>query len=155
MEDVIESHFIELTTKPSNTLIGIIHRPPNNKLDLFKEYLCELLHKLALQKRKCYLMGDFNFDLLKMGEIHHIKDFINLMFSPMFYALISKSTRITNSSATLIDNIFVNNFDDCYKCGILLTDLSDHLPVFQIASSLQRVNSTCDYSKYRLINKKQ
>ena len=64
MEDVIESHFIELTTKPSNTLIGIIYRPPNNKLDLFKEYLCELLQKLALQKKKCYLMGDFNLDLL-------------------------------------------------------------------------------------------
>ena len=72
----------------------------------------------------------------------------------MFYPLISKPTRITNSSATLIDNIFVNNFDECYKCGILLTDLSDHLPVFQITSSLQRVNSTCDNTKYRLINKK-
>ena len=46
VEDVIESHFIELTTKPSNTLIGIIYRPPNNKLDLFKEYLCELLRTL-------------------------------------------------------------------------------------------------------------
>ena len=154
MEDVIESHFIELTTKPSNTLIGIIYRPPNNKLDLFKEYLCELLQKLALQKKKCYLMGDFNLELLKMGENHHIKDFINLMFSSMFYPLTSKPTRITNSSATLIDNIFVNNFDECYKCGILLTDLSDHLPVFQITSSLQRVNSTCDNTKYKLINKK-
>ena len=99
-------------------------------------------------------MGDFNLDLLKMGENHHIKDFINLMFSSMFYPLISKPTRITNFSATLIDNIFVNNFDECYKCGILLADLSDHLPVFQIASSLQRVNSTCDNTKYRLINKK-
>ena len=154
MEDVIESHFIELTTKPSNTLLGIIYRPPNNKLDLFKEYLCELLQKLVLQKKKCYLMEDFNLDLLKMGENHHIKDFINLMFSSMFYPLISKPTRITNSSATLIDNIFVNNFDECYKCGILLADLSDHLPVFQITSSLPRVNSTCDNTKYRLINKK-
>ena len=99
-------------------------------------------------------MGDFNLDLLKMGENHLIKDFINLMFSSMFYPLISKPTRITNSSATLIGNIFVNNFDEFYKCGILLTDLSDHLPVSQITSSLQRVNSTCDDTKYRLINKK-
>ena len=74
------------------------------------------------------------------------------MFSSTFYPLISKPTRVTKSSATLIDNIFVNNLDECHKCGILLTDLSDHLPVFQITPSLEKVNYThCD-TKNRLIN---
>ena len=60
------------------------------------------------------------------------------MFSSTFYPLISKPTRITNISATLIDNIFVNYVDECHKCGILFTDLSDHQPVFQITSSLKK-----------------
>ena len=83
-------------------------------------------------------MGDFNLDLLKIDENQYTKDFINQMFSSTFYPLISKPTRITNISATLIDNIFVNDLDECHRCGILYTDLSDHLPVFQITSSLKK-----------------
>ena len=99
-------------------------------------------------------MGDFNLDLLKIDENQYTKPFINQMFSSTFYPLISKPTRITNFSATLIDNIFVNNLDECHKCGILFTDLSDHLPVFQITSSLKKGNDThCDI-RHRLINNK-
>ena len=142
IDDIIESQFIELTTKPKNTLVGIIYRPPNSKVDLFIECLTEMLQKLDLQNKKCYLMGDFNLDLLKIDENQYTKDFINQMFSSTFYPLISKPTRITNISATLIDNIFVNDLDECHKCGILYTDLSDHLPVFQITFSLKKGNDT-------------
>ena len=48
-DDIIESQFIELTTKPKNSLAGIIYRPPNSKLDLFIECLTEMLQKLDLQ----------------------------------------------------------------------------------------------------------
>ena len=43
-------------------------------------------------------MGDFN---------QHINDFTNVMFSSTFYPLISRPTRISSTTATLIDNIFV------------------------------------------------
>ena len=38
-------------------------------------------------------------------------EFINLMLSYSLYSLISKPTRITSSTATLIDNIFINNLE--------------------------------------------
>ena len=47
VEDVIESHFIEITSKP-DCIIGIIYRPPNDKLDLFKNCLTEILEKIEL-----------------------------------------------------------------------------------------------------------
>ena len=87
-------------------------------------------------------MGDFNLDLLRMQENQHINDFTNMMFSPTFYPLISRPTRITNTTAALIDNIFVNNIEGNYKCGILFTDLSDHLPVFLKTSNFQRFKGT-------------
>ena len=57
-------------------------------------------------------MGDFNINLLKSEENQHVNDFLNQMFSSSFYPLISRPTRITNRSATLIDNIFVNNLEE-------------------------------------------
>ena len=38
IDDVIESQFIELTSKPKNTLIGIIYRPPNSRIEQFIEH---------------------------------------------------------------------------------------------------------------------
>ena len=43
-----------------------------------------------------------------------------------------------HESTTLVDNIFVNNTKENYKCGNLFTDLSDHLPVFLKTINLQR-----------------
>lgn len=46
------------------------------------------------------------------------------MFSFGFYPLMTKD------SATLIDNILVNINDGKINSGLLVTDVSDHLPVF-------------------------
>ena len=48
------------------------------------------------------------------------------------FPLINKPTRITNHYATLIDNIFTNAFGINHNSGILVNDLSDHLPIFTI-----------------------
>jgi hypothetical protein len=47
-----------------------------------------------------------------------------------FHPLISLPSRITTDSATLIDNIFTNNICEPISSGILVTSISDHLPVF-------------------------
>lgn len=75
-------------------------------------------------------MGDFNLDLLQYN--HHVptQEFVDSLFSHAFFPLISKPTRLTSYSATLIDNIFTNNLSQNVLNGIVLNDLSDHLPVF-------------------------
>ena len=55
-----------------------------------------------------------------------------------FHPLITKPTRITSYSATLIDNIFTNDSEFRAKSGIIITDISDHPPVF-----------TCSTGKYK------
>ena len=44
-------------------------------------------------------------------------------------------TRITETTSTLINNIFTNNFNDAHISGIFITDISDHFPAFFIHSS--------------------
>ena len=46
--------------------------------------------------------------------------------------MITKPTRITAHSATLIDNIFTNNTTVSSKSGLIISDISDHLPIFSI-----------------------
>ena len=83
VDDIIESQFVELTN-PNNIIVGVIYRPPNDKLERFKESLSELLQKIDLKKKKCYIMGDFNVDLLKIEESRHSSDVLNYMFSSSF-----------------------------------------------------------------------
>ena len=55
------------------------------------------------------------------------------LYSCTFFPLITLPSRITSHSATLIDNIFTNHLTHNYlRAGLLLSDISDHLPAFSI-----------------------
>ena len=57
------------------------------------------------------------------------KQFFDLLTSHYLLPTIYRPTRITETTATLIDNIFTNAYSECKKSGIICSDLSDHLPV--------------------------
>lgn len=50
------------------------------------------------------------------------------------------ANRISDTSATLIDNIFTNFFDWDYNSSILYTDISDHLPIFSLTKTNNVIN---------------
>ena len=57
--------------------------------------------------------------------------FLDGLYSNSFIPLINCPTRVTSHQATLIDNIFTNHYA-VYINGLLLTDISGHLPIFSI-----------------------
>ena len=65
-----------------------------------------------------------------------------------FLPLITRPARFTTTTATLIDNIMRNAFNDDLISGILIADVSDHLPVFAIIG-----NATIVESNAHLFNK--
>ena len=77
-------------------------------------------------------MGDFNINLLNYDLHTETHDYVDTIFSNVFLPLITKPTRITPTSATLIDNIYSNNLPGEYTQmqGMIYTDISDHLPIF-------------------------
>ena len=77
-------------------------------------------------------MGDFNLDLMKSDHHPATGGFLSEMNSVGFHPLISLPTRITSTSATLIDNIFTNDFCRPISSGLVFTSISDHLPIFAI-----------------------
>ena len=79
---------------------------------------------------KCFLMGDYNIDLLRKGNCSIPQDFVALMFSYGYMPLILRPTRVPGRSATLIDNIWINNETLLVNSGIIKCDISDHFPEF-------------------------
>ena len=97
-------------------------------------------------------MGDFNISILNSQSHQPSNEFINLMVSNSLYPLISKPTRLTSATATLIDNIFTNNLEHCMNSGIFYSDLSDHLPIFQVTHLKLDAETPCRKRLARLIN---
>ena len=89
MENIIEAQFIEINMPTKNILIGIIYRPPKDTYKQFEDKLSAILQIINQENKKCYLMGDFNIDLLKIDQNDNSNSFINLMFSSSFYPTIS------------------------------------------------------------------
>lgn len=148
-EGVFESICIELQLNSKNKiLIGVIYRPPNNKITDFEEIFEDYLLRINRENKLCYLMGDFNIDALKIGQNDVSDSFVNQLLSSSFHPLITRPTRITQSSATLIDNILTNKFEHNNVNGVLFTDLSDHLPVFTIEK-----NSKCYKKKTAIMSR--
>ena len=54
------------------------------------------------------------------------------MYSNTFLPLITRPTRITSHSATVIDNVFQNSLQNNLLSGLSFTDISDHLTNFVI-----------------------
>ena len=62
-----------------------------------------------------------------------------MMSSNGFLPLITRPSRLTATSATLIDNICTNDIGDINHSvqGVFITDISDHFPVFHIAKQME------------------
>ena len=75
-------------------------------------------------------MGEFILDLLKTDSDQDISDFNDFLCSFGFRPLILQPTRVTASTASLIDNIFINSLETESIGGNLTTSLSDHFSQF-------------------------
>ena len=81
-------------------------------------------------------MGDFNMDLLKFEDCKITEEFVNTLASFNFSPHILQPTRITDHTATLIDNIFFNSNEYVSKSGNIICDLTDHLPNFLVLDTM-------------------
>ena len=107
------------------------------------------LSNLAKENKLIAVMGDFNIDLLKYDSHTPSNDFVNMMFSYHFQPSILHPTRITDTSSTIIDNIYVNNATESnIFAGNILSQISDHLPQFAILSENAPDFKTSSYFAY-------
>ena len=72
----------------------------------------------------------------------HICDFFNFVFQNGTFIVIKRPTRVTKSSAIVIDHILTNTIMDSHiQRGIIKTDINDHFAIFSlIRTNLEQTN---------------
>ena len=88
-----------------------------------------MLVKLKCEKKEIILGMDYNLDLLKSNTHSETQSFLDSNFKNSIFPCITCPTRITNTLATLIDNIFISqNLHKSFDACVMIHDISDHLP---------------------------
>ena len=147
-----ESQFVKLKiSKNRFIIVGNIYRPPQNNVSVFNDQLENILTTInndpILNKADdIQIMSDSNIDLLQYNKHVQTNNYFDTLISNGLLPLITVPTRITQTSATIIDHISTSHKSDRYVAGILLSSLSDHLPIFYIrennTSRLQPLQNT-------------
>ena len=77
-----------------------------------------------------YILVDLNINSSSINRSPSAKRFLNTLLSCGAFPLITKPTRITDNSATIIDHIITNDYEHCIIPGIVKTiEISDHHPI--------------------------
>ena len=98
-----------------------------------------LLEKLT-SENKPIITGDFNLNLIKYMQNTGVNQFLENILSNNFIPQITLPTRITEKTATLIDNIFTNSYkhNSNYVSGNITPSIFKHLPQFLVIENLNK-----------------
>ena len=137
----IEGQFESLTVEiedrqgKGSLIISEIYRVPNTNEKLSMERYDEIITALCSTHKDIMIGTDQNFDYMKVNVNKNISDLLNVFFTSGVLPTVKRPTRITHTSATVIDNIYVKsqryeNIDS----RVILSDISDHFPIIACMS---------------------
>ena len=150
-----ENCFIELHSGKQNILLGSLYRPPNTNDTEFLTYFDNIVSKLESMKLDYVIGLDHNLDLLKAHKHRSTRKFVDIMLNHECLPVITKPTRITKTTATLIDNIIISKrLQKQFDCGIIIDDISDHLPCYLKICDIKPGLKAPEKINYRKINDK-
>ena len=120
----------ECKGKPKTVILGNVYRSPSKTPEKFNKFYENILQKLDTNRyahKIKVIVGDFNQDLIKHDSDNDCQTLIDNAHNHGFAQIVSRPTRITEHSATLIDHVYTNDISSIHSCNILTLDLSDHL----------------------------
>ena len=130
---------VEITLRNGgHCMVSSMYRPPNSDTSTFLASYNSLICAMKKERPRGIIIGlDHNLDFLKSNKHQATNDFIQNNLDFGLIPTVTRPTRITSSSVTLIDNIIVSqNLCGVYTSNILINDTSDHLPTICVLNSL-------------------
>ena len=98
------------------------------------------------------LLGDVNINLLNNASHTDKRIYLDTLLENSFFPLVTLPTRISNNSASIIDHISTNISDDNFDTSIIISDISDHFPVFFLRHFKNSKNEVLPPKKVRITN---
>lgn len=106
-------------------VICTMYRPPDTLLSSFDTYLTLSLITASLQNKPIYILGDGNCGILKpdcRGAIA-LSNFCHIF---KLSQLVSRPTRVTKTTESLIDVIITSNPQQVIETDVMPSSISDH-----------------------------
>ena len=125
--DIFESLFVKLKVANKEIYVGEVYRVPNTNMNNF---VAELTNMIKDFKSKNIIIGtDQNINLLHTDKFKPARDYLEMMLENKFLPCINLPTRVTFTTSTLIDNIYMRMKSYIsVKSLVLKSDISDHYP---------------------------
>ena len=108
--------------------MGSLYCSPNTPTKEFLDSYIELLSELNKEKHELILGMDHNLDLLKINQHKLTEEFLECNLDSGMIPQITKPTRITQTSTTLIDNVMISKkLSRQSESRILIENISDQM----------------------------
>ena len=110
-----------------NILLSCCYKPRNGDSENLSTFLQNIIiEKSVSEKKSSYMIGDLNMNCLKYHENAKTKYFYDNIFEKGAIPIINRSTRISEHSTSLTDNILKTDiFNNSLKKGTIKSDVSD------------------------------
>ena len=145
--EVFEHCIVKVKLRNEKLMCCSGYHAPNTDTSTFLLEYENILNNMKCDNNAKLVMGmDHNLDLLNYDKHRPTREFVSVNENHNLVPGITRPTRITHTSATLIDNIFVtDNLVPTLHSHIIIDDISDHLPMCVI---FENVNvGTRDHKK--------
>ena len=130
-----ESLWVETNIGGRQCVLGVIYRHPKYDCKGFTDDVSAISHYLSDKTLQYIFCGDININLLQHTSLSGVHKHIEMYESDNCQQIITRPTRITATTASLIDH-FCTTFDlEKVILGILINNFSDHLPIFMLITT--------------------
>ena len=145
----VECVWVEINySKSLSLLVGFIYRNPAFPTTWFDDFVI-MIDKTSDHKSNILLIGNFHIYLCKPQPT---LDITTSLFG--FHQLVRSATRITSTTATLIDHIYTNNQTMVSEVLVSTESISDHRPVFctwsfKLSKRLSKGHTSIGYRSFK------
>jgi len=137
-EKIFESIAAEVFINKKKYILANYYRSPNSPpnftpseaINDFIEHLHGFLNSINNSDCQSYVFSDTNINVLKLLNDQTASNYFNTTTINGFLMTNTKASRIQGLSYGLLDHILTNKPSDIITTGTIITDLSDHFPLF-------------------------
>ena len=142
----LESIWLEFIIPMSKSVfVCYIYRPPKSQMSWFDEFDLQIL-SASKYDSDIIILGDFNIDFMPGVMNSERKRWNETILLNNFTQVIDEPTRVTSSTETIIDHIYVNNIKHVQEIAVPKISLSDHYGICMTYKKSSFQNSISNFS---------